>query len=177
MAQKSSVSFLIEFFWEFVQNIVLIAGFFVAFAMWQQEARGLSLGIIALSGVLGAWNIRWIEAKFKGHNESLQVTVVNSLMMPLLMFVFVVYLSANWTGWGSDVLIGAIGGFMLSVVQRLVIKAPLDVARSFAFAIAFPALLSSTRGMLAIFPLPCTILTSTTIATFLIVFIHQRSKR
>ncbi len=177
MAQKSSISFLQEFFWEFVQNIVLITGFFGAFALWQQQARGLSLGIMLLSGVLGAWNIRWIEAHFKGHNESLRVTVINSVMMPLLMLVFVAYLSVHWSSWGTDILIGAMGGFMLSVAQRLAIKASLDVARSLAFAIAFPVTLLSIRGMLAIFPLFGTILMSTTIVTFLIVFIHQRSKK
>ena len=175
--QKSAISFAQEFFWEFVQNIVLITGFFVALAVWQQQARGVALGIIVIGGVLGAWNIRWIEAKFKDHSESLRVTAANSLMMPVLMLVFVAYLAVDWSHWGTDVLIGAFGGFALSVVQRLAIRAKLDVARSLAFAIAFPVTLLSIRGMLLVFPLLLTILMSTAIVTFLIVFIHQRSKK
>jgi len=175
--QKSSISFAQEFFWEFVQNIVLITGFFVALVVWQQQARGVALGIIVIGGVLGAWNIRWIEAKFKGHSESLRVTAANSLMMPVLMLVFVAYLAADWSHWGTDVLIGAVGGFVLSVVQRLAIKATLDVARSLAFVIAFPVTLLSIRGMLVSVSLLWTILISTTMVTFLIVFIHQRSKK
>lgn len=177
MANESSpVSFFQEFFWEFVQNIVLLTGFFIALAQWQKGRLGMALVWMLVGGVLGAWNIRWIEAKFKGHAESLKVTWTNSAMMPLLMAVFVAYLAAAWSSWLTDVLVGAVGGFALSAAQRLSIKASLDWWRSVAFAVAFPLTLLSIRA-LATLPLISTILASTFIVTLLIVAIHQGSKK
>ncbi|HNT75154.1 MAG TPA: hypothetical protein PKH77_09060 [Anaerolineae bacterium] len=170
------VSFWQEFFWEFVQNIVLLTGFFIALALWRQGRFGPAVGCMLIGGVLGAWNIRWIEAKFKGHAESLKVTWTNSVMMPLLMLVFVAYLAASWSSGLTDLIIGAAGGFALSAAQRLSIKASLDVWRSAAFAIAFPLTLVSIRA-LATLPLALTILASTFIVTLLIVAIHQGSKK
>jgi hypothetical protein len=172
----ASVGFLQEFFWEFVQNIVLLTGFFIALALWRQGQVGWAILCMLAGGVLGAWNIRWIEWKFKGHAESLKVTCTNSAMMPLLMLVFVAYLAAAWSGWLTDILVGALGGFALSAVQRLSIKAPLDWARSLAFAVAFPLTLVSIRA-LATLPIISTILASTFIVTLLIVAIHQGAKK
>lgn len=177
MASESSpIGFWQEFFWEFVQNIVLLTGFFIALALWRRGLVGWAGVCMFVGGALGAWNIRWIEAKFKGHTESLKVTWTNSAMMPLLMLVFVAYLAAAWSNWLTDVLIGALGGFALSVAQRLSIKAPLDIARSVAFAVAFPLTLLSIRT-LATLPLLFTILVSTFVVTLLIVAIHQGYKK
>lgn len=177
MADKTpQVGFFQEFFWEFVQNIVLLTGFFLSLAIWQQGRMGLALICMAAGGVLGAWNIRWIERKFKGHAEPLKVTWTNSAVMPILMLVFVAYLTAGWSNWLTDILIGALGGFALSAAQRLTLKAPLDLARSLAFASAFPLTLLAIRALMPL-PIILTILLSTTIVTLLIVGIHQGSKR
>ncbi len=170
------VGFFQEFFWEFVQNIVLLTGFFLSLTIWRQGRIGLALVCMIVGGVLGAWNIRWIEWKFKGHAEPLKVTWTNSVVMPVLMLVFVAYLTATWSSWLTDVLIGALGGFALSAAQRLTLKAPLDLARSLAFAVAFPLTLLSIRAVMPLH-IVVTILLSTTIATLLIVAIHQASKR
>ncbi|MBN2004798.1 MAG: hypothetical protein JXA21_15680 [Anaerolineae bacterium] len=159
-----------------MQNIVLLTGFFLSLTIWQRGRIGLALVCMVVGGVLGAWNIRWIEWKFKGHAEPLKVTWTNAIVMPVLMLVFVAYLTAGWSNWLTDVLFGALGGFTLSATQRLTLKAPLDLARSLAFAVAFPLTLVAIRAVMTLSVI-VTILLSTTIATLLIVSIHQVSKR
>lgn len=171
------MSFLKEFVWEFIQNLVLLTGFFIALHFWQRG--NVIIGVLCAvgGGILGAWNIRWIEHAHKGHAEPIRVTLTNSVVMPLLMVVFVAYLAAGWSSWQSDLALGLVAGVALSVAQRVAIQAPLDVARSLAFALAFPITLLCIRWLAANAPVSVSILVSTTVVTLPIVAIHQGSKR
>lgn len=171
------MSFANEMFWEFAQNIVLLTGFFLGLRLWQQHLYTLALGCVIISGVIGAWNIRVIERQFKGHAEPLKVTLINSVAMPTLMVIFVTYLSAKWSNWRADIPVGIVAGIVLATVQRLPFKSPLDFARSMAFAVAFPVTLLGMRWLMTTLPTVVNILISTTIVTFIIVFIHQGSKK
>ena len=171
------MSFFTEFIWEFIQNLVLLTGFFLSLSFWQKGNILLGLLCAIGGGILGAWNIRWIELKHKGHDEPLRVTLTNSVVMPLLMLGIVMYSAASWSNWLTDVLLGIVTGIALSVSQRIAIHAPLDVARSVAFALAFPITLLSIRWLVASMSIIISILVSTTIVTWLIVALHQRSKQ
>ncbi|MBN1875954.1 MAG: hypothetical protein JXA33_17150 [Anaerolineae bacterium] len=175
--QKNTIGFTQEVFWEFTQNIVLLTGFFVALHFWQKSQYVIAIVYILISGMGGAWNIRFIENRFKGHHESTTVTLTNSVMLPSLMFIFVAYLSASWSNWKTDCWIGMIGGLCLSVAQRLTIKAHLDSTRSIAFAIAFPLTLLSIRGLMLTSTVIINIFVSTILITLLIVIIHRSSKK
>jgi predicted Co/Zn/Cd cation transporter (cation efflux family) len=73
--------------------------------------------------------------------------------------------------------LGVAAGIVLSVAQRVAIQAPLDVARSLAFALAFPITLLCIRWLAENAPVVVSILVSTTVVTLPIVAIHQSSKK
>ncbi len=171
------MSFFKEFVWEFIQNLVLLTGFFISLHVWQQGNVIIGMLCAIGGGILGAWNIRWIERAHKGHDEPIRVTLTNSIVMPLLIVVFVAYLAAGWSSWQSDLALGIVAGITLSVAQRAAIKAPLDIARSLAFALAFPITLLCIRWLAANAPVISSILVSTTVVTLPIVAIHQGSKK
>ena len=162
--------------WEFIQNLVLLTGFFVSLHFWQQGKRHYWLCAVG-GGILGAWNIRWIERAHKGHDEPIRVTLTNSIVMPLLIVIFRHLFGGGWSSWQSDLALGIVAGIALSVAQRAAIKAPLDVARSLAFALAFPITLLCIRWLAANAPVIISILVSTTVVTLPIVaFIKARRK-
>lgn len=171
------INFASETFWEFVQNIVLLSGFFLGWQLWRQHLHILAVGCAIASGIIGAWNIRVIERKFKGHDEPLKVTLTNSIAMPALMLIFIAYLSSKWSNWKTDLAVGMSAGISLATIQRLTIKAPLDLVRSAAFAIAFPVTLVGMRWLMTTLPVIVNILISTAVVTFLIVLIHRGSKK
>lgn len=173
MATKtgSSGGFRREVFWEFIQNLPLVTGFIAALQLWLQSRQVAAIACMAVSGVAGALNIRVIELRFKGHFEPIRVTIANIVIMPVLMFVFATYLSAGWSSWRTDLLAGMLAGVVLGTIQRLAIKAPIDIVRCIAFACAFPVTLISIRVLVAALPVLLSILISTTLVTLVIVLV------
>jgi hypothetical protein len=143
------MNFLKVIFWEFVQNLPILAGFTFAFNFWQKDRPWIAFACMAAGGVAGALLIALTEArKVAGHREPLAVILTNMISMTAIMFVFVVYLSANWSGWLTDLVIGALGGSALGVAQSLAARKKIHLSHCMALGIASPLVLISIRWLL-----------------------------
>jgi hypothetical protein len=177
LEQETRLSFTQEVFWEFAQNLPIVTSFFAALQLWQQGQQVAAIACSGIGGVAGALNIRAVERRFKGNAEPLRVTIANVLIMPLLMLAFVLYLSAGWSNWRTDLLAGTLAGVGLGAAQGLAIQGPIDVVRCAAFACAFPLTIVSTRVLVSAAPAPISVLASTTIVTLMICLIDYGFSR
>jgi len=157
------------FFWEFVQNLPLIAGFLLALDLWQQAKLMLSLACMVGGSVAGSLVIWVTEARIvAGHREPLRVVVTNVVAIALLMLVLAAYLSAGWSRWWTDLVVGLLGGIALGVVQDLAAGSPVSVGHATAFALSFSLGLAGVRILSAALPLGASVLVVTATVTALI---------
>jgi hypothetical protein len=173
------MSFGTMFFWEFVQNIPLVAGLMVALQLWEVSIVSAVTAMTAGS-VLGALLIRLTERRIVGQNEMvglqegrepISVTLTNIVFMFLFMLALTIYLGAAWSSIVTDLLAGALIGFILSAGQSKAAGAAVVWRHSLAFAAAFPAAIITIRLLSAVVPLPVSILLITGLVTLIITFI------
>lgn len=162
--------FLNALFWEFVQNLPLVAGFFVALQLWRQGWVVGAGASMLVGSTLGALTIWATESKvIKGHREPVRVVVTNALAITLLMFVSVAYLSAGWGNWGTDLAVGILAGVGLGAAQSLAAGEPIAIRHCLAFAASLPPALIGIRMLMAAsLPLLLDILLITAVATVII---------
>jgi hypothetical protein len=159
-------------FWEFVQNIPFVTGFILAISLWQQgewSGWGAAIACIAVGSIVGSLLIRATESKIvAGHREPLRVVVANIAAMTVLMTAAVAYLSASWSSWGTDVLVGAVAGVALGIVQDLAAGNRIGVRHCVALGCAAPLALIGVRVLVATLPALANILIVTTVLTLII---------
>jgi hypothetical protein len=166
------------FFWEFVQNLPLIAGFLLALHFWQQAELWPSLACMVAGSVVGALAIWATEAKIvAGHREPLRVVVTNVVVITLLMVALAAYLSAGWSGWWTDLVAGVLGGIALGVAQDLAAGSPVSLGHAAAFALSFSLGLVGVRVLSATLPLGANVLIVTAIVTALICLMDYGTPR
>ena len=126
------------FFWELIQNVPFAAGFVLARDFWQQGRWGMAVACMVVGSSLGALAIHATEARIvTGHREPLSVVATNALGMTALMFVAVIYLSAGWSSWKTDILVGIPAGVGLAAGQDLAArKKAIDVRHCAALGFA-----------------------------------------
>ncbi len=155
--------------WEFIQNLPLVTGFILARQFWLQDKWGMAIASILISSVIGSFIIRLTEAKIvTNHHEPLSVTVVNIIVMSLLMLSMIIYLTARWSSWQIDLLVGGLIGIVLSIAQNLAAQKQIGIGHMMAFAFAFPFALIGIRILLNILPAAVVILLITIIVTVMI---------
>jgi hypothetical protein len=155
--------------WEFVQNLPPVAGFLLGLAQWRQERLGLAAASVAAGSLLGSFAIWATESRIvAGHREPLRVVVANVVVIAGLMFVLMAYLSAGWSRWWTDLLIGAAGGIVLGVAQDLAARSPVGPGHCAAMALAFALALLGIRGLVDALPLAANVLLITAFATVII---------
>jgi hypothetical protein len=168
-SHRSPSDFGPTFFWEFVQNLPLIAGFLLALDLWQQAKPLPSLACMVAGSVTGSLVIWATEAKIvAGHREPLRVVVTNVAGIAALMLVLVAYLSAGWSRWWTDLVVGLLGGTALGVAQDLAAGSPIGWGHATAFALAFSLGLAGVRILSAALPLGASVLIVTAAVTALI---------
>lgn len=159
-------------FWEFVQNLPLVTGFVMALSLWQRGQGGAAIACTATGSVTGSLVIRVTESKIvAGHREPLRVTVANVVTMAGLMLALVVYLSAAWSSWKTDLWAGACVGIVLGAVQDLAAREPIGVRHCVALASSFSPALIGTRVLVDNLPLLGNILILTAVVTLIIVVV------
>jgi hypothetical protein len=118
-------------FLELVQNVPLLAGFVIALQFWRQGEWLIALVFMAAGSVIAALVIWLTEPQiFEGHRESPQVVVGNMLTFFVLMVVLAFYLSASWSSWWTDILVGVALAIALAVVQELAAGERFGVVRA-----------------------------------------------
>lgn len=168
--------FLRAFFWEFTQNLPLVGGFLASRDVWQQGNPGAAIACMAAGSVLGSLAIWATESRIvKGHREPMQIVVANILAITLLMFLLTVYMSSRWSGWGSDLFFGFVGGASFGLMQSLVAKSPVGLGHCMAFALAFALGLMGVRVLTAIMPLGINIVVIAAAVTVVITAIDYGS--
>jgi hypothetical protein len=142
--------FLSTFFWEFMQNLPLVAGFILALKLWGQGKWPAAVACILAGSVAGSLIIRATESKIvAGHREPVRVVVANVMAMAMLMSVAVAYLAADWSSWGTDLLVGAVAGVAVGAIQDLVIGEPVGIRHCVALGCSAPIALVSARMFVA----------------------------
>ncbi|MFZ0549109.1 MAG: hypothetical protein WAM60_26920 [Candidatus Promineifilaceae bacterium] len=169
------------FFWEFIQNLPLVAGLLAAIQLWQDSAVVAAVGTMFLGALLGATLIRLTEGKIVSQRpnhgleeysqEPVSVTVTNIALMFFFSLALTIYLTADWSSFLTDLLAGGLIGFALSAGQSKAARSPVSIRHSLAFAAAFPAALITVRLLSAVFPIAISILVTTMLVTGIITLI------
>jgi hypothetical protein len=145
------MEFLKVIFWEYLQNLPLIAGFCWAFDLWQEDRFWAAISCIAVGGVAGAVLIALTESrKQAGYQEPRAVLLANIVSFSIIMFVMVVYLTARWSSWLTDLAIGALVGIGIGIVQSLAAKKKINIVHCIALGITSPLVLIGIRWSLNI---------------------------
>lgn len=142
--------FVRVFFWEFVQNLPFAAGFLLGLEAWQQGQWGQAAAWMVGGSALGALAIRATEARLvEGHREPWGVVLTNAVVIAGLMLVVAVYLSAGWSAWWTDLLLGLAGGMGLGVAQDLAADSPVGRAHAVALGLGIALGLVGVRLLAA----------------------------
>lgn len=167
--------FLRAFFWEFVQNLPLVAGVLYGLFFWQQARVASALACMVVGSILGAVIIWATEARIvSGHHEPWQVVVTNMIGMAALMLLVVVYWSAPWSSWWTDVGLGLLAGTALAVAQDLAAKARIGVGHALALAVSLALALVGVRLLARVFPVWLNVLWITLTVTAVICWLDYR---
>ena len=140
-------------FWELVQNLPLVAGFLLGLQFWQSGRIWPALMSMVVGSVAGSLAIWLTESRIvAGHREPLPVVVANVVVIAGLMVALAAYLSAPWSQWWIDLLIGALGGAALAAVQDLVAGSAIGLGHCAALAVAGALALLGIRALWATLP-------------------------
>jgi hypothetical protein len=163
------VKFLKIIFWESVQNLPIIAGFIVALALWQQNRWGGAIVCIVTGSAIGAFTIRITESKIvESRHEAWSVTIANIAVISVLAFILMIYLSAQWGSWQTDLLFGTLAGFGLAVAQDLAARERIGIRHGIALGFAVFIILIGIRALVATLPILANILIITAVITLII---------
>lgn len=157
-------------FWEFLQNLPLMAGFGLALTLGQRDQWLLAAGCMAVGGALGTGVIALTESrKVPGHREPWQVMALNFVGMTTLGLAITAYFLASWGNLFIDALIGIAAGMMLGIGQSLAAREPIGWRHCLALAVAFPWPLMGLRGLMRLgLPVAANILILTLLITVVI---------
>ncbi len=143
------MKFLSLLFWEFLQNLPLIAGFIAAFQLWQQGRLAIAIVCMVASSSAGALVIRVTESKiFAGNRESVRGSITNIVIFTVLMLALAAYLAAGWSSWWTDIAAGLIGAIVLAAVQGRVPQERLNVFRGLTLGLSGSVSLILVRSLI-----------------------------
>lgn len=164
-------------FWEFIQNLPFLAGFILGFRLWNGNRWIAAIICLVVGSALGSLVIHATESKIvEGHREPVQVTIANTLIILASMFVLVLYLSAGWGSWKTDLLAGGVVGVVIGAVQSLAAREPLSISHCVAFACSMALAIICMRVFVTTLPAVAAILVLTTIITLAIVLLDYYIK-
>jgi hypothetical protein len=159
-------------FWEFAQNILPVSGFVVALELDQQGRWGLAIGCIVAGGLAGAAAIYLTESRITAsHREPIRVLVTNAVMMVALMITLGLYLSAGWSGWQTDLVVGMVVGAGLGAAQSLAAGEPIGIRHCAALAFSLPLVIIGIRVFVRVLPVLACILLVTAFFTVVVTLV------
>lgn len=164
------MKFIKIIFWEYIQNLPIIAGFVAAFGQWQ-NGKYLPASLYIVGGSVAAAILIFVTEvrKQDGYKEPRIVLLANMIGMTAIMLLMVIYFGAHWGNWISDLVLGVMVGVGLGMVQSLTAKKPINWIHCIALGIASPLILISIREFLhTTWPLWLHILLVCSLATLII---------
>jgi hypothetical protein len=173
------MGFLRVIIWEYVQNLPIVASFAWALDLWQQRSPWLAILCVAAGAAATSILIALTERKkVSGHREPPAVLLANIATIFMIVLAIVVYLSAPWSTWLTDLVIGALGGVELGVVQSLAAREKVGVRHCLALGLAGSMLLVLVRLLLRTgWPVWANGLTLSVLATLVISLIDYTPRR
>jgi hypothetical protein len=146
--KKGLAGFLKVLIWEYVQNLPILAGFFWALVSWQADRFWVAILYMLAGGTGSAVLIYLTESrKQSGYQEPKSVLLMNLVGMTILVFAIVLYFSARWSTWMTDLVIGVLCGAGLGILQSLAARKKINVVHAIALGIASPLILAFIRWM------------------------------
>lgn len=140
------MGFLKVLFWEYLQNLPILAGFFWAVDSWQAGRFWIAILCMLAGGMASAVLIYLTESRKQlGYQEPKTVLLMNMAGMALLVFVIVLYFSARWSTWLTDLAIGVLCGLGLGISQSIAARKKINVVHALALGIASPLILILIR--------------------------------
>jgi hypothetical protein len=142
------MNFLRILFFETVQNLPAVVGFVMATRLWPRAqwpgavlsaAVGCSLSVLVIG----------LTERFQLRSTSLDAGSAAPAMPALTemggfaagftagALLLVAYLSARWSSWRTDLLLGAGAGLLLALFEIFLVADPPPLARSVSHALAF----------------------------------------
>jgi len=166
------------FFWEYLQNLPIFAGFIWGYVLWSQGRQELAVPCLIAGSLAGALLIALTESrKSKGHREPALVVIANGAGMAVIMVAMVGYLSALWSSWLTDLLIGVLAGVGLGALQSLAAREKISLRHCVALGSASPLALIAIRLILKIgWSTWANILAAALLATLIIGFLDYAPK-
>jgi hypothetical protein len=156
-------------FWECLQNLPLAAGFFLGLDLWQGGRPWPAVACALGGSAVGALLIWATEGRIvAGHREPLRVLLANVAILAALMIVFMIYLSASWSRWQTDLGFGLLGGAALGLVQDLAAGSRVGWGHVLAFALSLPLALVLVRVLAAALPVGANVVIVTAVMTVVI---------
>jgi hypothetical protein len=163
------MKFLGAMFWEYVQNLPIIAGFVFALHFGRQGQWLPAVASVVVGGVAGALLFgATVSIIVAGHREPVAVVLANVVMMVILSLALTLYLLAGWSSWVTDLLGGGLAGIALSAVQSRAAKETIGLGHTAAFVLAFPLGLVATRFFTTFLPPSAAAVIITTAVTLII---------
>jgi hypothetical protein len=160
------------FCWEFLQNLPLIAGLLSGLSLWQDGRLVLAIACMFGGSAVGSLAIWATEARImKGHREPPRVVFTNWLVFGGLMIGLAAYVSAPWSRWWLDLVLGAAAALALGAAQDWAAGSPLDVGHCAAMAAAFGLAVMGLRMLVASLPVLVNVLVITSAVTVVIVLV------
>lgn len=143
---------------ELAQNVPLIGGFVAAWGFWRAGHWAAALGWMVAGGALAALVIWATEPLiFAGHRESARAVIGNALIFPTLMVLLAFYLSAGWSSWMTDLLVGGGLAALLAVGQELAAGERFGAVRAVWLAVSGAGTLLWFRLLLDSHPVWCVV--------------------
>ncbi|MBN1659160.1 MAG: hypothetical protein JXA93_12185 [Anaerolineae bacterium] len=129
--------FALRMVWEAVQNVPLICGCLLAVSLARQDRWPAAAATIAASAIVAAIII-WITEPliFRGHRETRRAVMGNMLTFSIVMLAGTVYLSASWSSWVTDLLVGCVLAIVLAAGQEFAAKERFGIVRSVALGLS-----------------------------------------
>jgi len=108
-------------FWEFWQNLPVIAFFVVAVWLWAKGSKARAIGCAVTGAVVGSLVIRFTEVMADGSREAMSVTLINMVALSVMQVLFMAYLGVEreWSNWKTDLMLGGVAGVLLAITQGL----------------------------------------------------------
>ena len=176
MSNDLAVRFFRVLFWEFIQNLPLVAGFLSGLNFWRQGELGLAIACMVAGSVVGSSIIWATESKIvKGHREPLRVVLTNVVVIAVLMLALTAYLAAAWSQWWMDLVLGMVGGIALCAAQDLAARSPIGWGHCVAMALAFALALVGVRALSVALPVLLNTLVLAVAVTIVIALIDYGS--
>lgn len=134
------------FFWEFLQNFLLVCAFTFGNAAYIGGNPPAAVGITIAFVCAGVVTIRFTEPAIRpGPRESRRETLTNLVFFSIAVILFILYFSWNRGSLPADLLLGSFTGAAAAVFQARAARETVSIQHLFALVVSFAIALAVIR--------------------------------